>query len=743
MKWWQQLFTKKPLEQLLAEAEGDNRLRRVLGKIGLTSLGIGAIIGAGIFVMTGRVAAQEAGPAIMMSFVVAGVGCLFAALCYAEFASMAPVAGSAYTYAYTTIGELLAWIIGWDLVLEYAMACACVAASWSKYFNTFLGVLFGQGFKVPDYLIHDPFSTSGAWLNLPAAVITLLVTVVLVIGIKESATTNAVLVGIKVGVVLFVIAVGAAFVNSANWTSIPPRERIRPQETLTPELVKDTRKRVNTMLTEVTELTATPATKKTMADEIMRKFWGQVVAYPARSSEDTDDTFAKKLAAWKEEWNKEATARVALLTDEVLTEFRLQSLDKEIESLSPEDAAKARARVHQGLVDLRHNRLIREIKEKLDKKELDRAQADAAIEKIKADQTTIDQPQTPEDKALVALILGAVNKDAPAKETDKWGLLGYMGINTTLEKIDKLIRGPFAPYGLAGIIFGASIVFFAYIGFDSISTHAEEARNPKGDVPMAILLSLFICTFLYIAVAAVLTGMVPYPEIDPDAAVATAFTQKAELVKSPLLNWAGGLIALGGLAGMTSVLLITFLSQARIFLAMARDGLLPPAIFGAVHHRFRTPHISTMLTGCTIAVVAAFTPILALEEMVSIGTLMAFVIVCAAVWLLRHQSPNAVRPFRCPVIWLVAPLGITVNLIMMLFLPVVTWLRLVIWLAVGLCIYFGYGMWRSTLRHPHAVKIQLAGDHHSGKSDVHLHALDAPAYTDPLDGTDSKVNLKE
>ncbi len=688
MKWWQQLFTKKPLEQLLAEAEGDNRLRRVLGKIGLTSLGIGAIIGAGIFVMTGRVAAQEAGPAIMMSFVVAGIGCLFAALCYAEFASMAPVAGSAYTYAYTTIGELLAWIIGWDLVLEYAMACACVAASWSKYFNTFLGVLFGQGFKVPDYLIHDPFSTSGAWLNLPAAAITLLVTVVLVIGIKESATTNAILVGIKVGVVLFVIAVGTAFVNSANWTSIPPRERIRPQEKLAPEIVEE------------------------------------------------------QLAALKKT-GQAAPASAAQLTNEVITAFRMQSLEKEIESLPPDQARRARERVLQGLVDLRQKRLVKEIHEKSNRGKLSKNKAAAEIKNVEADKTTIDLPQTPEEKKLVEIVLNEVNQQAPAKETDKWGLLSYMGINTLLAKIDQSIRGPFAPYGLAGIIFGASIVFFAYIGFDSISTHAEEARNPKGDVPTAILLSLFICTFLYIAVAAVLTGMVPYPEIDADAAVATAFTQKAELVKSPLLNWAGGLIALGGLAGMTSVLLITFLSQARIFLAMARDGLLPPAIFGAVHHRFRTPHISTMLTGGTIAVVAAFTPILALEEMVSIGTLMAFVIVCAAVWLLRHQSPNAVRPFRCPVIWLVAPLGITVNLIMMLFLPVVTWLRLVIWLAVGLCIYFGYGMWRSTLRHPHAVKIQLAGDHHANKSDIHLHALDAPAYTDPLDGTDSKVNLKE
>src|SRR5262249_14762850 len=243
LMFWKQLFRTKSLETLLAEAKGDNRLRRILGPIALTCLGIGAIIGSGIFVMTGRVAAQDAGPAIMMSFVIAGLGCLFAALCYAEFASMAPVAGSAYTYAYATLGELLAWIIGWDLILEYAMACACVAAGGAEYFNALLKTLPFVTWSVPEDLCNDPLSTPGARLNLPALLITLIVTVILVIGIRESATTNAVLVGIKVGVVLFVIAAGCYFVNPANWFAQPPTQRIYPEDQAIPGIVdKDVKK---------------------------------------------------------------------------------------------------------------------------------------------------------------------------------------------------------------------------------------------------------------------------------------------------------------------------------------------------------------------------------------------------------------------------------------------------------------------------------------------------------------------
>jgi amino acid transporter len=592
--FWKQLFARKSLEMLDAEAKGENRLRRILGPVGLTSLGIGAIIGAGIFVMTGRAAAQDAGPAIMLSYVVAGIGCLFAALCYAEFAAMAPVAGSAYTYAYATLGEVFAWIIGWDLILEYAMACACVASSWSKYFNYFLQACFGNDWRVPDYLISDPFTHSGAWFNLPAALITLAVTVILVIGIRESATTNAILVGVKIGVVLFVIGAGIGYVNWDNWTRIPPAERILPGEA-----------------------SVGKAVEKVIPD-------------------------------------KERAKTIAPM---VLAAYKVQEAEKEIQH-APTPQAKQRAEEEFGPVVQRYRPQL---------------------------------PRSEEDKALVAQILPAVQKISEENAAEKWGLLGEIGLNKTLEKVDDAVRSPFMPYGLAGIIFGASIVFFAYIGFDSISTHSEEAVRPARDVPIGILASLVICTALYIGVAAVITGMVPYYKIDPNTAVASAFSQKAQAGGGKMLHAAGVLIATGGLAGMTSVLLITFLSQARIFLAMARDGLMPMSIFGAIHEKFRTPHRSTILTGVTIAIVSALTPITKLEEMVNIGTLMAFVIVCAAVLLLRIRRPEANRPFRTPVLWLVAPLGILVNLIMMLFLPVETWLRLVIWLVVGMVLYFSFG----------------------------------------------------
>jgi APA family basic amino acid/polyamine antiporter len=510
---WRRFFRRKSLELLLEEMAGDNRLHRVLGPVALTSLGVGAIIGAGIFVTTGLAAQRDAGPSIILSYTVAAIGCALAAFCYAEFASMAPVAGSAYTYSYTTLGELLAWIIGWDLILEYAMACATVAASWSGYLNELLNAL---GLPiVPHFLMNDPFATGAdgahAWFNLPAVFILAAVTVVLVVGIRESAATNTILVIVKLAVVLFVIAFGVSYINPDNWTKIPVESR------------------------------------------------------------------------------------------------------------------------------------------------------------------TIS-----------------------ANETEKWGLLGTLGINQWLTPIDDAVRSPFAPYGFSGIMLGAAIVFFAYIGFDSISTHAEEARNPKRDVPIAILISLGLCTVLYVGVSAVITGMVPYPQIDIKAPVAAAFSHQAEQHGSALLRGATALIALGGLAGMTSVLLVTFLSQSRIFLAMARDGLLPP-IFGQVHPKFKTPHLSTMLTGGLMALVAAFTPIAKLAEMVNIGTLMAFVIVCGSVMLLRIQRPDAERPFRCPAIYLVAPGGILVNLTLMLFLPIDTWLRLVVWLAIGMSIYFFYSQRHSNL----------------------------------------------
>lgn len=288
-------------------------------------------------------------------------------------------------------------------------------------------------------------------------------------------------------------------------------------------------------------------------------------------------------------------------------------------------------------------------------------------------------------------------RDIPANPAQKWGVLGLLGLDRWLLPLDDRVRSPFAPYGLSGVMLGASIVFFSYLGFDSISTHAEEARRPQRDVPIAILTSLALCTILYIAVSAVITGMVPYPEINIRAAIAAAFTDLVEKEQSTALNVAAVLIASGALAGITSVLLVGFLSQARIFLAMARDGLLPAGVFGTVHSRFRTPHISTMVTGAAVCLLAGLTPISQLQNMVNIGTLMAFIIVCAAVMILRVQRPDADRPFRCPLVYLSAPLGIGVNFGMMLFLPVDTWLRLIGWLAIGLVIYFAYGRRHSVL----------------------------------------------
>ncbi len=608
MSLLQQLFAKKTLGTLLAEAEGENRLRRILGPVGLTSLGIGAIIGAGIFVMTGRVAALDAGPAIMVSFVVAGIGCALAALCYAEFASMAPVAGSAYTYAYATLGELIAWIIGWDLILEYAMSAATVGAHWTKYFNELTYVLFR--WRLPDAICNDPFTEPGAWGNLPAMLVLVLITAVLVVGIRESAASNTLLVLVKIGVVCFVIAAGAGFVSRVNWTDIPPVERRQPEEAL------------------IADKAANQATKV----------------------EGLRDTARYE--------------RIRTLKIMATAQFRLEHLP----------AIRA-GYEQEGLLDAQ--------------KEKELAEREAALRKL--------APQSPEDKQAVAAVLAEARKDVGEVALNKWGILAKLGLDRWLSQIDDSTRTNFFPYGLSGVMVGAALVFFAFIGFDSISTHSEEAIKPQRDVPIGIIASLVVCTLLYIAVSAIITGMQPYPDIDVEAAVASAFRQKAETTDSRLLHASAGLIAAGGLAGMTSVILITLLSQARIFLAMARDRLLPPSIFGAVHHKFRTPHLSTMLTGGIISVVAAFTPILVLEEMVNIGTLFAFVIVCAAVLILRKKNPEAARPFRTPAVWIVAPAGIVVNAIMMLFLSVDSWLRLLVWMGIGFVLYFCYGAWHSTI----------------------------------------------
>jgi basic amino acid/polyamine antiporter, APA family len=487
------LFARKPLSMLLEEMKGENRLRRILGPVTLSSLGVGAIIGTGIFVLTGIGAHDKAGPALTLSFVVAGVACVFAAFCYAEFASMVPVAGSAYTYAYATLGELFAWIIGWDLVLEYAVGSATVAHGWSHYFQDFIGIF---GLHLPRALTIAPFDydtglghfvATGSVIDLPAIVITAIVTAILVKGIRESATFNTTMVGIKLAIVFFVIIVGAFYVNPDNWVPFAP--------------------------------------------------------------------------------------------------FGLGGI------------------------------------------------------------SFFGRP-----------VFGTAGADG-----------------TTL-----------------GMLAGAATIFFAYIGFDSVSTHAEEAKNPRRDVPIGIISSLIICTVLYIAVSAVLTGMVRYNEIDINAPVSNAFAKVG-------LPWAQFLISSGAIAGITSVLLVMMLSQPRVLLAMARDGLIPQSFFGAIHDRFRTPWKSTILTGLFVALMAALLPLRVLAELVNIGTLLAFVIVCAAVLIMRYTHPEAERPFRAPFVPVLPILGILSCLLLMFSLPEENWLRLLVWLLLGFLVYFGYGRRHSVL----------------------------------------------
>jgi APA family basic amino acid/polyamine antiporter len=495
------LFAKKPVKLLLEEMEGENRLRRVLGPIQLSSLGIGAIIGTGIFVLTGVAAHDKTGPALMLSFVVAGLACIFAALCYAEFASMVPVAGSAYTYAYATLGELFAWIVGWDLILEYAVGSATVAHGWSHYFQDFIGIFH---ISLPQVLTNAPFdfdpatgglSATGKLLDFPALVITAIITTILVIGIRESASFNALMVGVKLVIVLVVIAVGAVYVDSRNWHPFAP-----------------------------------------------------------------------------------------------------------------------------------------------------------------------------------------------------YGLAGVSFFGKTLLGATGKAGEPL------GMLAGAATIFFAYIGFDSVSTHAEEAKNPRRDVPIGIISSLVICTVLYIAVSAVLTGMVPYDKINIDAPVSNAFAQVG-------LTWAQFLISLGALTGITSVLLVLMLSQPRVMLAMARDRLIPQGFFGAVHDRFRTPWKSTILTGVFVGLMASFLPLRILAELVNIGTLLAFIIVCAAVLIMRRTNPELHRPFRAPLFPFVPLAGIAICALLMFSLPVENWYRLIIWLLIGFCIYFSYGKRHSALRKMNQLRV--------------------------------------
>ncbi len=472
------LFARKSLAQLHAEAESGTLLR-VLGPLNLTTLGVGAIIGAGIFVLTGQAAAQYAGPAIVISFILAGIACGFAGLCYAEFASMIPVAGSAYTYAYATLGEFLAWIIGWDLILEYSLGASTVAVGWSGYVVSLLRDLginlspawttaFGTSTTLADgTAVHGMF-------NLPAFVIVLAVSALLIVGIKESAGANATIVIIKLLVILLFIAFGIQFVKGVNLHPfIPP--------------------------------------------------------------------------------------------------------------------------------------------------------------------------------------------------------------NT----------GTYGQYGFSGIVRGAGVIFFAYIGFDAVSTAAQESRNPQRDMPIGILASLAICTVLYIAVSLVLNGIVSYKTLNVADPIAVG-------VDATGLAWLGWVVKLGAIAGLSSVILVMLLAQPRIFFTMSRDGLLP-AVFGKVHPRFKTPYITTAMTGIVVAIVAGLTPISVLGELVSIGTLLAFVIVCLGVLVMRYKMPDVERPFRTPWVPVTPILGAAACFYLMYSLPLETWMRLLIWLVIGLVIYFAYGQ-RSAAR---------------------------------------------
>jgi APA family basic amino acid/polyamine antiporter len=465
---------RKSIDAIARSGEGDGRaLSKTLGPVSLIGLGIGCVIGAGIFVLTGKAAASYAGPAISLSFVLAGVACAFVGLCYAELAAMIPASGSAYTYAYATVGEIFAWIIGWDLILEYGMGAATVAVGWSGYFTSLLGsfgvhippqwaTATGEAVKLP-----DGSSVIGI-CNLPAVAVVLILTALLMLGTRESTRVNNVMVGFKLFIVGAVIVVGAFYVSSANW-----------------------------------------------------------------------------------------------------------------------------------------------------------------------------HPFIPEN------------------------------------------TGEFGSFGWSGILRGASVVFFAYIGFDAVSTAAQEARNPQKDMPIGILGSLIVCTVLYVGMALVMTGMVRYQDLGVADPVAVA-------IDATGIRWLAVLVKLAALAGLTTVIFVLLFGQARILFSIAQDGLLP-AFFSNVHPRFRTPFASQALIGVVVALIAAAFPIGLLGEMVSIGTLFAFLLVCLAVMHLRRSAPRVERPFRTPGVPWLPLLGIAFSLVLMAGLPLATWLRLIAWLAIGLVIYFGYG----------------------------------------------------
>ncbi|MBS1850260.1 MAG: amino acid permease [Acidobacteria bacterium] len=521
------LLAKKPLDLLVREAQetGEHSLKRTLSAFQLTALGVGAIIGAGIFVLSG-LGAHYAGPGLMLSFILSGLGCAFAGLCYAEFAAMIPLAGSAYTYAYATLGELFAWIIGWDLTLEYAMGASTVSSGWSNHFIELLDIFH---IKMPLWLAYD------------------------------------------------------------HWTALRTAENAIARQMAAaadPSLVPGTQ----AFLHKVTEIMAA------QSPELVQR---------AHALLDAPRIFGMEFG-----FNLPAFV-IALVITAILT------------------------------IGIKES-----------------ARFNATIVVIK-----------------VAVVLFVIVLGFKYVATSNWGSDWHS----------------FAPYGFSGIGAGAAYIFFAYIGFDAVSTTAQEAKNPQRDLPIGIIASLLVCTGLYIAVAAVLTGMVPFREINIEAPIARAFMDRG-------LTSASHIITLGALAGLTSVMLVMLLGQTRVLYAMANDGLLPKKFFGEIHPKWRTPWKNTILVGFLAAIVGSLVPIDDIGKMVNIGTLLAFVIVCIAVMVLRQTNPDQPRPFRTPWVPVVPILGILFNGYMMYRLGWINWARLIIWLAIGLVIYFAYGRYHSRVQ---------------------------------------------